>query len=183
MAPSMLVDRFVAELERAPREGAQPAWLTETRHGALDRFRSLGFPTTRDEEWRFTSVTPIAEGSFELPAAGIASPGAADLAPFQLTGAGCAEAVFVNGRYAPGLSSLVALPEGVRVESLAAALTTHPDQVEPYLARLATFDRQSFAALNTACLADGAFVVVPAGTIVETPIHLLFVSATDGRPT
>jgi len=183
MVPSMLVDRYVAELERAPRAAAQPAWLTQTRHGALARFRSLGFPTTREEEWRFTSVAPIAEGSFALPAAGLASLGAADLAPFQLTDIGCAEVVFVNGRYVPELSNPGSLPRGVRVESLAASLSTHDDQVEPYLARFAPFDRQSFTALNTACLADGAFVSVPAGTIVERPIHLLFVSATEGQAT
>ncbi|MFL5574126.1 MAG: hypothetical protein ACJ78R_11510, partial [Gemmatimonadaceae bacterium] len=63
-----VIDSYVADAERAAesRRSADPAWLAEVRRGALDRFRALGFPTTRDEEWRFTSVAPIAEQAFVL---------------------------------------------------------------------------------------------------------------------
>jgi Fe-S cluster assembly protein SufD len=183
MAPSSAADRYVAELERPGLAGAQPLWVTRTRQTALDRFRSLGFPTSRDEEWRFTSVAPIADGNFALAANGLASLAAADLAPFRLGDLGAVEVVFVNGRYAPGLSNVAGLPRGVRVESLAAALEAHGDDLEPYLAQLAAFDRQPFAAMNTACLADGAFIEVPAGTICKTPIHVLFVSAAERQAT
>src|SRR5437667_166345 len=63
-----MLDSYVAEAERAASAGRQgdPAWLTETRRHALERFTALGFPTTREEEWRFTSLAPIAERRFVL---------------------------------------------------------------------------------------------------------------------
>ncbi len=166
----------------------QPLWLTETRDRAMERFNALGFPTTRDEEWRFTSVAPIAETDFVLPTDGQASLGHLDLAPFRLTDDAQAEIVFVNGRYAPGLSTIHALPQGVRIEGLASAIVSSPDEVEANLARLAGFERQAFTALNTAHLADGAFIMVAAKASVSAPIHVLFVSTSaprgvDGRPT
>ena len=59
------LDRYLAEFERAEAARAEPAWLTRARHHGMDRFQSLGFPTTDDEEWRFTSVAPIVEANFE----------------------------------------------------------------------------------------------------------------------
>ena len=164
------------------------AWLTEMRERAMERFQALGFPTPRDEEWRFTSVAPIAETTFALATNGRASLESVDLAPFRLTNAALAELVFVNGRYAADLSTIRTLPPGVRIDSLASALTSRPDEIEQYLARLAGFERQAFTALNTAYLTDGACLSVPAHTILDAPIHVLFIStsaseAVDGRPT
>src|SRR5439155_5202466 len=117
-------DRYLAELDRADTAsaGGTPAWLTRTRRHASDRFRALGFPTTGDEEWRFTSVAPIVEARFAPATDGRATLGRGDLAPFRLTDLASAELVFVNGRYAAELSSIRALPHGVRIESLASAL-------------------------------------------------------------
>ena len=148
----------------------------------MDRFQSLGFPSTGDEEWRFTSVAPIAETSFMLATDGRTALGSADLSPFRLTDFARAEIAFVNGRYAAELSKIHELPGGVRVESLAAALANHAGDIEPYLTRLAGFERQAFTALNTAFLADGAFLYVPAATIVDSPIHVLFVSTACSAP-
>ena len=160
-----------------------PAWLKRTREDASGRFQSLGFPTTDDEEWRFTSVAPIAEARFAVAINGRAALGSADLVPFRLTDLASAELVFVNGRYAADLSSVRPLPRGVRIESLASALATHAGEVEPYLTRVAAFERQPFTALNSALFADGAFVHVAATVALDAPIHVLFVSTADGAPT
>jgi Fe-S cluster assembly protein SufD len=96
-----------------------------------------------------------------------------------------AEIVFVNGRYVSALSNVGPLPRGARIESLASALTAHTGEVEPYLARLAPVERHAFTALNTAFLAEGAFIRIPLHTILEEPIHVLWVSTdeADGRST
>jgi Fe-S cluster assembly protein SufD len=182
------LDQYVAEYERtAGARRGEHSWLTGARQRALDSFLLLGFPTTHDEEWRFTSVAPIAESSFALPSDGHASLGAEDLAPFRWPLVRAHEIVFVNGRYAAGLSTVDAQPRGVRVESLASVLASGRDEVEPYLARLAGVERHAFSALNTALFGDGAFVWIPARTIVEVPIHIMFVSSPSavvgGRPT
>ncbi len=173
------VDPYLAEFERVRPGG--PAWLQDIRARALARFSELGFPTTREEEWRFTSVAPIAERPYRLAPDGASGVTAADLAPV-LFGDRVARLVFVNGRYAPGLSDVSGLPAGVEVADLGAALASRPEAVEPHLTRLAGVG-QAFTALNTAFFEGGALVAVPAGAVVEAPIHLLFVSAPSGTRT
>ena len=163
-------DRLVPALQTT-----EPEWVTRTRRNAVQSFRQLGFPTTRDEEWRFTNVRPIAETEFEL-AAGPSDPwDTSVLEPYRLP-ASPAELVFVNGEYSPGLSRLEAAPTGVSAGSLRTALASRPRDVEPYLAQVADFVRQGFTALNTAFWSDGAFVRVAPGTAVTAPIHVMFVT-------
>jgi Fe-S cluster assembly protein SufD len=103
--------------------------------------------------------------------------------PIMLGDVACAQLVFVNGRYAPALSSLQSLPQGVRVGSLAAVLHAEPQAVEPHLARYAGYQDHAFVALNTAFLEDGAFVSVSPGVILEAPLQLLFISTAHAEPT
>ncbi|MGH9257628.1 MAG: Fe-S cluster assembly protein SufD, partial [Vicinamibacterales bacterium] len=163
------------------RRDGEPARLAKTRGEALSRFLALGFPTTRQEEWRLTSVAPIASQVFALATDSSDDAAHAGIPPFRLPGVFGAELVFVNGHYAPGLSNVGSLPPGAHVASLAAALASRADEVDPHLARLAPFDRRAFVALNTALFADGAFVSIPARTVVEKPIHVLFVSTGEGH--
>ncbi len=171
-----LTNSYVAEAERAGLQRPNEAeWLTRVRQAALARFDALGFPTTRDEEWRFTSVAPIAEGRFVIARDG-ADTEPIDRAPFEWDGPRAATLVFVDGGYAPAASDEGTLPEGVYVGSLARALVDRRPSVEAQLARLANADRHAFTALNTAFLADGACVFVPEATAIDAPIHLLFLS-------
>ena len=173
---SPTVDSYLAEFERssARRPANGPAWLETLRRKGIDVFAAAGFPTTRDEEWKFTSVAPIAERRFAF------APDGADARPLVereswAAGLGGHRAVFVNGMHAPELSA-GELPRGVQVSSLRAVLATNPAAVEPFLGRFAPADRQAFTALNTGFLDDGAFVWVAPGTIVDRTITLLFVS-------
>jgi Fe-S cluster assembly protein SufD len=84
--------------------------------------------------------------------------------------------VFVNGRFAPALSSPGGVPEGVTAMSLAAALETEDPLLKTHLGRFAEQADNGFSALNQAFFADGAFVHVPAGRAVETPLHLIYVA-------
>ncbi len=170
------LDGYVAEWERA-----RPRWqhdghtgLARLREEALQRFMSRGLPTTREEEWRFTSVAPIAERTFALARPSATEVSASDIAPLRLPTAPAVELVFVNGHYARALSRAGALPKGSRVENLADALATASDQIERHLVR--TVEQQPFVALNTAFLDDGAWIELAAGVILEEPIHLLFLS-------
>jgi Fe-S cluster assembly protein SufD len=166
--------------------GDDPEWLTNRRRAALDRFMALGFPTTRDEEWRFTSIAPIAEVPFALASNGAKSVDAADLAPYRLSGRQAATLVFVNGRYAPALSATQqpgVLPAGVRVDTLASAWGSSSTLLAGRMGRVAAADRQAFTALNSAFLSDGALIAIPDGAIVSEPIHIVFVSVPEGGPT
>ena len=157
--------------------GPAPAWVQGLRGRGAASFSALGFPTVRDEEWRFTSVAPIANGQFEPAPPGSLSTASLEQLPYATV---ANRLVVVNGRFSPELSALADLPDGVRAGSLAAAisgsLSADGDVVQQHLGRLADIDERAFAALNTAHLSDGAFVLIPDGVVVEAPLQVLFVS-------
>ncbi|MBI3449756.1 MAG: Fe-S cluster assembly protein SufD [Acidobacteria bacterium] len=157
------------------------AWTGPLRRASIEAFRALGFPTTRDEEWRYTSVAPIAAlpyGVSPRPLNG-ASARAADPAA-RLVPEGAIRLVFVNGHFAADRSDLARVPAGAVVSSLGSALEGHRPLVEPHLGRLAEFRSHAFTALNTAFMTDGAFVHVPRGTAIDSPVYLVFISAPGG---
>ena len=173
-----------------------PAWLREVRRTAIESFAEKGFPTTRQEEWRNTNLAPIAAVPFRPattpserghpfapPRAGSAGT-AAGRTPALLADLGCPRLVFINGRFSKQLSTQEALPKGVKAGSLAEALASGGEMLERHLTRYATDYRQhAFVALNTAFLADGAFLEIPKGVVLEKPIYLLYLSEASGLPT
>jgi Fe-S cluster assembly protein SufD len=150
------------------------AWLNERRGAALERANALSVPTTRDEEWRFTDLTPLTRLQLRAPGA------PAELAPeailpYIVPEAG-ARIVFIDGVFAPTLSSTVSARLGVRISPLSVALKHEAARLEPYLARLAQFERNVFVALNTAHLRDGAVVIVSKNEICDKPVHILHIA-------
>jgi Fe-S cluster assembly protein SufD len=163
------------EKDRGERDAVA---LRRLRRAGIERFAEVGFPTTRTEDWRFTNVSPITKVPFDLarPIAGAASKDWMELVP-----AIAQRLVFINGYLAPTLSALSNLPKGVIVDSLAHVLKSWPEVVEPHLAQHADYEEHPFTALNTGFVADGAFVHVPKGVALETPLHLVFVT-TAAKP-
>jgi Fe-S cluster assembly protein SufD len=172
------LDEFNAFQKTAP--GRDLGWLRKLREDAFARFCEVGFPTTHDEDWRFTNVSAIAKTSFRL-ATGDKKLSKSDLEAYELPGSAC-RLVFVDGQFNQELSSL-GNHAGVRVSGLAAELVSNAGFVEPHLGRYLNTERDAFAALNTAFLADGAFIHVKKGVVVEQPVHLLFVSTASDTPT
>ena len=164
-----------AQIEAAASGDAQ-SWLMPIRKAAMARFTELGFPTTRDEEWRFTNVSGIAKGSFVPATRSDVNIDAARLEPFTDFASGVYRLVFVDGRLSEELSSIESLPSGVTIRSLKVALEGGDPVLEPHLARYAKYADHAFVALNTALMEDGAVIHVGKGCVVEQPIHLLFVS-------
>ncbi|HEX6966805.1 MAG TPA: Fe-S cluster assembly protein SufD [Gemmatimonadaceae bacterium] len=155
--------------------GKGPAWLLPARRAAIERFATLGFPTTRVEDWHFTSASPIAEREFRLAEAAFVAT-EADIERFSFGHPEWTHLVFVNGRYVPELSLVERLPSGVRVLDLADALRDEPELVSRHLTKIANATDNAFTALNTAFMRHGAIVHVPADVVVPSPIHLLYVS-------
>ena len=167
-----------------PAETSAPAWLEALRTRGIERFNLVGFPNRQQEEWRHTDVSPIARTEFHLATAG-ASPNAIDLARKFSFGRDCAcELVFVNGVFSRELSRLAALGSGIRVDSFADALADERSpRVEQHLGHLANIEANPFVALNTGFIQDGARVWIPRGVVLPAPIHLLFLSVPQERPT
>ena len=164
------------------RPAGEPAWLAALRRGAMARFRETGLPSVRDEDWRQTPIGPLARTAFRRPTADVAV--AADaLAPLTFGHAFDGhQIVFVNGRYAAGLSSLGAR-DGVKIDCLTGVLKREPELIERHFGKVVGDRGNAFATLNTAFVEDGAVVVVPAGTVLAEPIHVVHYSTTRGEPT
>src|SRR5947207_8011659 len=170
------VERIVGAYNAWAGNGASkaPDWLKEVRNGAIARFHDLGFPNTKQEAWRFTSVAPIAEGSFDLAKAPARIPTLDEIRPFLLLEAGY-RLVFVDGFFQRSLST----PFFDDVQSLAHVLTHRQDLVRQHLGQYAATQDRPFSALNTAFVNEGAFVHVPAKTSIPEPIQLLFLRSEE----
>ena len=135
------------------------------RQEGFARFSETGFPTTHDEDWRFTNISPISQTPFQIAARTRIKP--SDLEQFGLAGFECL-LVFVNGRYAAQLSHVPSLGQGVKVTSLSEQISTDSAAVEKHLGQYLNIQRDSFAALNTAFIEDGVYVHVAKNTVVRS---------------
>lgn len=105
--------------------------VAQLRREAFARFEALGLPTRQQEAWRFTDLAALNALALQRPADAPLDAGALptlDLPAHRL--------VFVNGRFAPGLSKLESLPDGATIASLGQTLSTDSKPVESYLDRL-----------------------------------------------
>lgn len=155
-----------------------PDWLASLRAAGRAQFEATGVPTTRDEAFRFTPLSPLATADFALAPAGSGDTARALVEAARLDGT-CATLAVVDGHFAPSLSSVSGLPSGAQAVSLAEALRSHGAAVRPVLEGL-PLDGQPFAALNAAYLADGVFLSLPAGATLDQPVHVVIAAGPAG---
>jgi Fe-S cluster assembly protein SufD len=182
MAQVAQLDAYLAAFTDFARDTAgSPEWLRDLRNSAFARFSSTGFPTLRDEDWRFTSLAPLTRTAFRLARGSDHPFTVSDLVQWRMEGA-AARLVFVDGRLEPALSNWAALPRGVTVNGLAREIAAQPHTLATHFGRYLDIDRDPFAALNTAFAEDGAYIHISRGVVLEQPIHLLFVSTAGSSP-
>jgi len=181
MAPELVKE--TNSYETAFRQATQgrgtdePGWLQSLRANSFAQFERAGFPNIKEEEWKYTNVTPIAKANFApvLVRNGTALAKDDGLAAFIYEEARQSRLVFVNGMLREELSSVKALPGGVVAMDLREALRSSRYEaiVREHLEHHA--EKNGFAALNTALFTSGLFLKIPRGMSIEAPIHLLFV--------
>ncbi len=177
-------DAFLASYEQLESRdhGVVPPWLIALRRAGIAHFGELGFPTTEDEEWRFTNVGAIASlpthpaHSWDNP-----QPAARELERFTFGQMPSIRLVFIDGCFTPSLSSTELSAEGVEIHSLKNALQANVDWVQGHLGRYSGADKNAFVALNTAMVEEGAAIRILPNRRIEKPIHLLFVFNTTQR--
>lgn len=137
--------------------------LTQLRKKAASDFEANGFPDTKDELWRFTDVSAVANTHFSnewKPA------------EVDFNALGKIIVVFENGKLSREKSTFDELPDGVCIGSIM-------DHIDSRLGTLA--DSQSaFVSANTAYFSDGVFIEVTAGVEMDTPIHLVYLADVEG---
>ena len=175
LAPSFAGQASAAALLAAPEP------LRALRREGADAFARLGFPTMRNEDWHYTSVAAIAEAQFvaatDRPRSALADPSV--LRPFTFGGQ-WPLLVIHNGRFAPELSSVRALPDGVRVMELARAVQDEPELLQRHLGQAVPADRDGFSALNAAFAGEGTLIHVAKEMVSDVPVHLLHIVDENG---
>lgn len=154
-------------------------WLQEIKESAKNWVRHSTLPTTRDEEWRFTDLSALKQVNFNVDMPNVETRyNIASLQHDVFPEAENSRLVFVNGVYVSELSAISGLPEGVTVTNLSNLHSAYTERVKEYFAQ-AEGALEVFTALNTAGMQDAAVIWVAKNVIVETPIHLVYVTAGD----
>jgi len=156
------------------------AGIAPVRREAFDRFSAKGFPTTRDEEWKYTNIASISAGNF-LPRQTYRQSSNLSIDPFLIAGNDLHLLVFINGRYSASHSRVGNLPAGAVVGSLADH-SQHP-VVKEHLGKISGNTAGAMADLNTAFISDGAFIYAPEKCHIEKPVHCLFINDTTDEAT
>lgn len=166
--------RSMYEAQRAN----EPAWLTRLRANAFERFEELGFPSVKNEEWKYTNVAPITRLQFEI---GAARP-EFDYSAFRLPEAVESEFVFVNGKLVDSPANAI---DGVVAMNLSEAVLdeTYAEIIREHLARSADYVANGFTALNTSFIGEGLFVYFRKNSQLDIPLHLLFVADSNQTAT
>jgi Fe-S cluster assembly protein SufD len=179
------VDVLRAQAEEFASGLAGPPWLTKLRRDGITSFLKAGFPSLKDEEWRYTNLLPLARTVFGLAPRDVtiaertqAVEMEARLGTLGLSSPG-PRLVFVNGRLVRRTAHT--LPPEILFENLATALRLAPERVEKAL--VAARSEHPFVALNDAFLDTGALVRVGRGLAAPTPLVVVHLSTSaSGTP-
>jgi Fe-S cluster assembly protein SufD len=165
-------------------QSGSAGWVNRLRENAMARFEELGFPTTKEEEWKYTNVAPLIKQGFTAIVSDAARVDLSELSSFVAPECQNSQLVFVNGKLRTDLSSLTSLPADVVALDLSAALADnrYSEIAREHLGRHADCVANGFTALNTALIGAGAFIYIPKNANVVAPLHLLFIADATDNP-
>lgn len=155
--------------------GGSESFIHSKRKEALSNFSRLDFPTIKDEEWKYTSIAPLLKYNF-VPSYEKKEVSKDFVKSLLFDEMEHNLIVFINGRYSAEHSDLLNLPEGVIVGSIADEMKKKNEILLKHFGKYADSQNHIFTALSTAYTEDGAFIYVPAGKIVEEPIHIISIT-------
>ena len=159
--------------------GAGTPWLDALRAHGREQLSASGFPSVRDEAWRYTNTRPILKPSYQVKLTQDAPLSNEAIAATRIPDLNAQRVVLVNGIFNQQLSTLSALPEGVRVQSINQVLANDPDSISPFLNQQLPATTHGFNALNTALLHDGVWIDIDPDITVTMPIELLNISVVN----
>jgi Fe-S cluster assembly protein SufD len=163
------------------QSATSPVWLSKLRTEGMQAFAEMGFPTTRLEDWKYCNVAPIAGARFQPAAYELDDRIQERVEEISFADIDGTRMVFVNGHYVEELSTIGELPKAMKITNLSKEVT-QAEAVAERLGRYANHKDHPFVALNTAFIEDGAFIQVPKGVVVESPIEVLYVSTGGEEP-
>ena len=163
--PIDLKTELIADFRRRElaMNGEAKTSFHQTRQQALERFETLGFPTPRNEEWKYSNVRNLISHTYNFSGKhAVTAETIREISIPNLTGN---VLYFVNGHYEPSLSRVVSPAEQMTILPLREALEDHPELVSSYFGVLTNTRDEAFTALNTAFAGEGIFIHVPKGKV------------------
>jgi Fe-S cluster assembly protein SufD len=160
--------------------GQDVPWLRQIRMEAMGQFAQMGFPTPREEHWRYTRLNALTKRRYQVPGEQCVGLDEDDVARFFLSDLDGPRLVYLNGQFAPQLSRLGRPIDGVQVSSLARVLKAPPEGLRDELGCHLDIANHPLVALNTAFLADGAYIRVARSVSLDDPIQLVYLSTDQG---
>lgn len=174
-----LKQQLVADFQAAESRlnGEAKTAVHQKRREAMQRFETLGFPTVRHEEWKYSNVSNLVKQAFDFNVQ--SDFGTKDVEALEIPNLQGNILYFINGMYSAELSSIVSPESQLQILNFGRAVKEKPELLASYFAHYANYQDDAFTALNTAFAHDGVVVHVPEGKVVEEPIILRFI--TDSR--
>jgi Fe-S cluster assembly protein SufD len=150
----------------------EPAWLLDARRSAWRTFERLALPARTEEEWMRTDIRLLRLDRFGLP--GDLSAEVPPAAPLLASGVDLGgAAVAHNGRPVQSRLEKKWSQRGVLFGSLDELATEHSDRIRPHLGRAVAAGLDKFSALSAACWSGATLLFVPAGVVIDQPLHVL----------
>ncbi len=177
---NVAIKNYISAFKQLEGEFIAP-WFTNNRKQAFEKFQQDGFPTLRQENWKYTDVRPITKGHFKCSEKIHLSSKKIDDIRFKELD--YHELIFVNGHATQDShTNTITLPENVLIENLVDANEKHSDLLQQHLGAYIDYTPGAFTALNTAFLHDGALIYIPDNTVLEKPICLYYLSSNTKQP-
>jgi Fe-S cluster assembly protein SufD len=154
--------------------GSSEVWLNKLREQGKEQFIEQGFPSLKDEEWRYSNLAILEKQSFHpVLVSELGHIDIADLDAYKLSD--CWTLVLVDGYFSASLSNLEGLPDSIIINNMTDALISYPEKVKRYFGRVANIKTAGFSAFNNAWFSDGAFIHIAENTRVDQPLQILHV--------
>ncbi|SFJ72854.1 Fe-S cluster assembly protein SufD [Myroides guanonis] len=171
-----LIASFIAFEQGVDVDGNAP--LHEMRVEALKTFETKGFPTKKEEAWKFTSLNAVLKNDFSLFPKTDKAVDFKDVKQYFLSDSDTYKLVFINGVFSSHLSSDA--QDNVEITLMSAALSKpkYKMVIDSYYNQIAD-KNDSLTALNTAYASEGTFINIPKSKVVAKPIELIYFSTSD----
>ena len=157
-------------------------WFSKQRQSAFDIFQESGFPNTRVEDWKYTDVKPIAKNTFSnITESNVASDNN-EIDEILIKDLDCVNLVFINGAYSEKYSDIKNISSKIVIKSMADALINDESLLKKHLTKHINQELNSFTALNTAFIQDGAYINISANTNIDKPINITYISRDSNHP-
>ena len=145
------------------------------RKDALKRFEKQGFPSKKDESWKYTSLKSIIQKNYSLSSKSDKSVELRDVKKYFLNDLDSFKIVFVDGIYSPFLSKTTHDGMDICVFSAALSKDKYKSTLKKYFNQIVPKD-ESLASLNTSYTKEGAYIYIPKGVCPEDPVQIMHIS-------